>query len=114
MPIKKVMNQAQIDEWNARREYRIKHMSYEDACHAVQSGIATRMGLNSRDTEPKHLRVGIDLSKVDQCALARLLIDKGLFTEEEYIEAIRIATIDEVQHLEASLFQHFGTLPTLI
>lgn len=110
----KEMNQQQRDEWNARRDVRIQHMSYEEAAHAVQSGIAVQMQSDSKFIEPKHLRVGIDLTKVDQCALARLLMEKGIFTEAEYIEAIRIATIDEVQRMEAALFQRFGQLPTLI
>ena len=38
--------------------------------------------------QPKHLRTGLDLSKSDMGGLARLLIAKGVFTEQEYNEAI--------------------------
>ena len=40
---------------------------YIAAAHAVQTAIAVTMG---RDTEPKHLRVGIDITKSDQGALS--------------------------------------------
>jgi hypothetical protein len=41
-----------------------------------------------RDTEPKHLRTGIDITKSDQGALATLLIEKGVITEAEYFKAL--------------------------
>lgn len=58
---------------------------YIDAAHAVQSAIAFTMG---PETEPKHLRVGIDITKSDQGALATLLIEKGVITEAEYFKAL--------------------------
>ena len=55
---------------------------------------------------PKHLRVGVDMTKSDALGLACLLIDKGVFTEAEYIEYMRLAANqelamreDEVAHL---------------
>jgi hypothetical protein len=108
------MTKDQESEWNARRALRHKTMTYEAALRAVQSGIATLMQFNGRFATPKHLRVGNVLSKVDQSALASLLISKGIFTEEEYVEAIRIATIEEVQFLEARLAKHLGHVPVLM
>jgi hypothetical protein len=58
---------------------------YVAAAHAVQTAIAVTMG---RDCEPKHLRVGVDLTKSDQGALATLLIEKGVITEAEYFKAL--------------------------
>lgn len=77
-------------------------LTYEEAAHGVQSVIAHEMGLaaalNSRHgaTEPKHLRVGVDMRAADAAGLARLLIDKGLFTLEEYIEYMRLAANEEL------------------
>lgn len=73
-------------------------LSYADAAHGVQSAIAYRMVLQGPqgDASPKHLRVGIDLSKAEQAGLARLLIDKGVFTLAEYEEYMRLAVNEEL------------------
>ena len=78
---------------------------YERHAHRVQTAIAARMGLDpeNNDTKPKHLRVGIDMSKSDMCGLARLLIAKGVFTESEYIAAITQAAADEADMHEREL-----------
>ncbi len=62
---------------------------YLAACHAMQTGVMTIMhkeprGLEIGETSPKHLRVGVNSAMCDHAALVRLLIAKGLFTEEEY------------------------------
>lgn len=64
---------------------------YQAAVHAYQSAIAlhiTRLGENSAGADPKHLRVGICSAMSDHGALARLLVTKGIISEEEYLEAI--------------------------
>ena len=69
---------------------------YEAALHAMQSGVAmTRQqdidaGIpeDRRETGPKHLRVGVNSAMSDQGALVRLLIAKGVFTEEEYAKEV--------------------------
>ncbi|MCW2317267.1 hypothetical protein M2322_002826 [Rhodoblastus acidophilus] len=62
---------------------------YDAAAHRVQTGIAFMMGTHDyKATEPKHLRVGVDLTKADQGSLARLLVEKGVITEKEYVEAM--------------------------
>jgi hypothetical protein len=68
----------------------MKMSRYETASHRIQTAIAFLMGRDSTytATEPKQMRVGIDLSKSDMGGLATLLIEKGVFTQEEYIEAI--------------------------
>lgn len=83
-------------------------LSYEEAAHGIQTAIAHAM--NSREygydeynaTEPKHLRVGVDLSKSDQCGLATLLMDKGVITLEEYLEAVRLAANEELARWETT------------
>lgn len=59
-------------------------------------------------TEPKHLRVGIDLSKSDQGALATLLIEKGVFTLEEYVAAIADGVEREKEMREKELRVKLG------
>lgn len=78
---------------------------YMAAAHAVQSGIAMLMQRNKNLGHPKHLQVGVDTMKVEQGGLAKLLIDKGLFTWPEYFEAMADAMEDEVRRSEAELSQ---------
>jgi hypothetical protein len=73
---------------------------YLAAAHAVQTAIAFTMG---RDTEPKHLRVGIDITKSDQGALATLLIEKGVITEAEYFKALADGMEREKEMREAEM-----------
>ena len=76
--------------------------AYEDAAHRVQTAIAVLIGQdpNSSLVEPKHLRVGIDMSKSDMGGLATLLIEKGIFTLEEYLAAITKAAQQEADNDE--------------
>jgi hypothetical protein len=82
-------------------------LSYEAATHGVQSAIqyemsrAVNRGEDEGDTSPKHMRVGIDMSKADQSGLAKLLIDKGIFTLGEYLEYMRLAANNELAMREA-------------
>ncbi len=61
---------------------------YEAAMHGVQSGIAMHMNYDPDLTTPKHLRVGVTSSLVNSEGLAQLLMDKGVFTLLEYLEAM--------------------------
>lgn len=62
---------------------------YLAAMHGMQSGVATELtwGLDGAAT-PKHLRVGLNGIMTDHGALVRLLIKNGVFTAQEYYEAI--------------------------
>lgn len=64
--------------------------AYEKAAHRIQTAIAVLMGRDPDflQVQPKHLRVGLDLSKSDMDGLARLLIAKGVFAEAELADAI--------------------------
>lgn len=66
---------------------------YIAALHAMQTGVMYQMqpGGNPKDTEPKHLRTGVNSALVNSSALAALLIEKGLITEDEYYEALAVA-----------------------
>ena len=79
---------------------------YEAAAHRVQSCIAAVP--DHPNQTPKHLRVGVDMSKSDMGGLASLLIDKGVFTEEEYLEAITAAAEREAEAYETELSVRFG------
>lgn len=86
---------------------------YEEVAHAVQSGVAMEMNVNPKPTEPKHLRVGVNMSKVDHAALVALLVEKGLFTDEEYTAALVKAVEEEKARYEQYLSHKLGTVVTL-
>jgi hypothetical protein len=82
---------------------------YTDALHAVQTGIKTEMELGqSRDLEPKHLRVGINSALVDSAAIAHLLMAKGVISEAEYYEALAEEAEREQARYEARLSAALG------
>lgn len=96
-------------------------MSFEDderiiqgLQHAVQSGIAMEMARGeAADTQPKHLRLGVNTALADHGALVALLIDKGLFTLDEY-QAKRLECWQrEKASYEARLSERMGTNITL-
>ena len=86
---------------------------YMKAAHAMQSGVAMEMNHNTRPTEPKHLRVGVNAAMSDQAGLVQLLIDKGVFTSEEYMEAVTKSMEAEVARYEALLSEVIGAKVTL-
>jgi len=94
---------------------------YQAAMHAVQAGIASRMGWDQsntapekRFTSPKHMRVGVESAHVSQLGLAKLLITKGVFTEAEYYEAMANAAEEEKANWESSLADLLGAKITLV
>lgn len=78
-------------------------LTYIQAIHGLQTAIKFAMenDPNYKATEPKHMRVGVDGSKSDMLGLVELLIAKGIFTEKEYIESIRLAINEEVAMRES-------------
>lgn len=79
---------------------------YERAAHRVQGAIWAFPEHENRT--PKHLRVGIDMSKAGMGGLARLLIAKGVFTELEYIEAMADGAEREAEAYETELSVRHG------
>jgi hypothetical protein len=61
---------------------------YFALAHAMQSGVAMKINYDDSDTNPKHLRVGVNSTMVETGALAKLLMEKGVFTEQEYYQAL--------------------------
>lgn len=76
-------------------------LTYSQALHAVQTAVAYEMVHGNSGTDPKHLRVGVNSAFVNDAALARLLIRKGLITEEEYSEEVRHEMNREVVRYQA-------------
>jgi predicted unusual protein kinase regulating ubiquinone biosynthesis (AarF/ABC1/UbiB family) len=61
---------------------------YFRALHAMQTGVAFSMDREPSQTQPKHLRVGVNSAMVDSAAIAQLLIDKGIITRAEHVEML--------------------------
>lgn len=76
---------------------------YLQAAHAMQTGVALEHARGSDDATPKHLRVGINSALVNDAALVRLLIDKGVLTLAEYERAVADQMEREVADYEARL-----------
>jgi len=98
-------------------------LSYEEAGHGVQSAIRFEMSQQgfADDEHPgsrggqdkivhmlKHLRVGIDMRAADHSGLAALLVAKGLITEAEYIEQMRLAANEELARYEEHCREAYG------
>lgn len=85
-----------------------KREKYLELCHAMQSGVAAKMQRDNSDTMPKHLRVGVNSAMVDSAALATLLMQKGIITEDEYYDALIERMQAEVAAYEAWLNESYG------
>lgn len=81
---------------------------YMRAAQAMQSGVAMMMNIAPKQTQAKHLRVGVNSSMVDHAGLVSLLIEKGVITDEEYISRIADAMEREVALYEAELSERIG------
>lgn len=83
---------------------------YHAAAHGVQSAIAFQLERTPRSAAatPKHLRVGLNMCLVDASAIAKLLIAKGVITEEEYLVAIAEAAEDELARITAQVQSETG------
>lgn len=87
----------------SRDSYRDQGLTYQQAAHGVQSAVSFDMSQSGVDPNAhqasrmlKHLRVGVDMRAADAGALALLLIEKGVFTREEYEEALRLGANEEL------------------
>jgi hypothetical protein len=95
-------------------------LTYEQAAHGVQSAIQFEQGQDAfyvnnpaSADKAKHLRVGLDMSKADMLGLALLLMDKGVFTQEEYVEYMRRAANEELARYEEHVNTVYGGGVTL-
>lgn len=76
--------------------------------HAIQTGVAYDHQYGSNDGSPKHLRTGLSCVMSDFGSLARLLIAKGIITEQEYFTAILEGLRQEVSTYEERVQNHTG------
>lgn len=81
---------------------------YGLAMHAMQSGVAAKMNYDGAETSPKHLRVGVNSAMLEHAALVKLLVEKGVFTWEEYTAAQADAAEAEVKLYEEWLSERTG------
>lgn len=66
-----------------------KSQKYEALLHAMQTGVKLdHEATLEKDGSPKSLRVGVNAAMSDHAALARVLMRKGVITEDEYFDAI--------------------------
>ena len=86
---------------------------YLAAAHAMQSGVAMKMHHDHKETDPKHLRVGINAAMVEHGAIAKLLVAKGIFTEAEYIKALADEMEAEAELYRSELAERTGANITL-
>lgn len=78
------------------------------AGHAIQSGVMQEHADGSDDGSPKHLRVGVINSFAAVTALVNLLIERGVFTQDEYVAATADAMENEVVSYEERLTRAHG------
>lgn len=90
---------------------------YRDAAHAMLTGTGYELASSPQhpdtDVNHKHMQHGINSAHVSIGALATLLIEKGVFTLEEYTAASADAMEAEVARMEAELTSRYGTKVTL-
>ena len=84
------------------------YQQYMALGHAVQTGIGMRIELDKTFATPKDVRTGLDTSKADMDGLVNLLIQKGVFTDIEYMEAIVASMKREKDRWEADITQRLG------
>lgn len=90
-----------------------QHERYLAAAHAMQTGVAYQMEFDPSETNPKHLRTGINSAMVEHGALVGLLIEKGLMTYEEYFKALADNMEREVESYRRKLEERLGKSVTL-
>lgn len=74
----------------------------------MQSGVAMEMNFHPQPTEPKHLRVGVNSAMCDHAALVRLLIEKGVVSEDEYIKVVADEMEREAECYQQRIQEHYG------
>lgn len=79
----------------------------------MQTGVAYEIEIDSSQASPKHLRVGVNSAMLQQSALVRLLIAKGVFTWAEYFAALADAAEAERDLYAGRLSAHYGRSITL-
>jgi hypothetical protein len=91
-----------------------KQILYHRLCHAVQTGVAMMLERRPNgDTTPKHLRVGVNIAMCEAAGMSRLLVRKGVITEDEYWDAMIEVMREEVARYKAEVNEAVGARPGL-
>lgn len=90
------------------------HQRYLRAAHAMQSGVAMNMNYEPSETDPKHMRVGVNSAMIEHAALVDVLVEKGLITHEEFFKSLADKMELEVRRYEATLEKRLGRKVTLL
>lgn len=80
--------------------------AYLAACHAMQTGVKTMESFNP-ETEVQ-LRIGLNVAMSSHGALVGLLVEMGVFTEEEIYSKMIEYMQREVARLEGELTESTG------
>lgn len=79
----------------------------------MQTGVEYKRQYDPSETTPKHLRVGVNSAMVDTATIAKLLIEKGIITEEEYFKTLADQMEEEAALYQAELTRRYGLNITL-
>lgn len=86
------------------------YQRYLRALKAMQTGVAYMMNYPDRhETDPKHLRVGVNSSMVNSSALADLLMKKGIITGEEWYSQLADCMEAEANTYQREITKRIGT-----
>jgi hypothetical protein len=86
------------------------------AMRAMQTGVAALMRFEPAETQPKHLRVGVNNALAGVDALVALLIETGIITPDEFIRALTNELKIKTESYREQLVRHApaGTKITLV
>lgn len=92
------------------------YAEYEALHHAVQTGVGYEIAKAPQEAgvSSKGMRTGINMAMVHYAAIVELLVEKGLFTYEEYFASLVKKTREEKERYEARLTKLYGAAITLI
>jgi hypothetical protein len=102
------MENTQAEQLPQEKSLEEVKKDYRRNAHRMQAGVAYKMNYDSSETSPKHLRVGINSALSDQAALAELLIQKGIISQDEYVRAIAGQMKKEADNYELEIQSKLG------
>ena len=87
---------------------------YLAAMHAMQAGVAMMMETDSKQTDPKHMRVGINSALISNTAVVDLLVEKGVITQVEFFQSLLKHAEMERDSYQQQISEKLGTKVTLV
>lgn len=114
------MNDDRYKGMNDEERLEAKRTLYAHLTHAVQSGVSWDQRTwkptpedRVHNTEGKSLRTGLNVVLCSHSALATLLMEKGVISEEEYFDACNMQLAEEMKNYERKLSARIGKDVTL-